>query len=110
MNFFFKVILSSVVIAFVTWLAGRKPALAGFLIALPLSSMIAIAMVQAEWGNPEKSAEFARSILVSIPLSLTFFLPFLFAKQIKLPFWGTYVAGIILLACSYGIHTILFKE
>jgi len=89
MSFVFKVFISALLISFSSWLAGKKPGLAGFLIALPVSSLIAIAFTQIEWRDADKSAEYARSILVSIPLSLTFFLPFLFAKQIKLPFWGT---------------------
>jgi hypothetical protein len=101
-------IIASALIAFSSWLAGKKPALAGFIIALPISSMIAIAFTQAEWQDAEKSVTFAKSIFVSIPLSLMFFLPFLFAKQLALPFWGIYALGIVCLASSYGVHRLIF--
>lgn len=110
MSLAFKVIVSALVISFSSWLAGKKPALAGFIMALPIASLIAIAFTQMEWREPEKSAEFAKSIFISIPLSLTFFLPFLFAKQIKLPFWGLYVSGLILLIVSFGIHRLIFSQ
>jgi hypothetical protein len=110
MNMVLKVLLSSAIITFCSWLAGKKPALAGFLIALPISSLLAIAFAQTEWKDPEKSALFARSILVSVPLSLTFFLPFLFVKHLKMPFWGVYSLGLILLVMSYGVHRLIFGE
>lgn len=104
MAFLLKLALSGSIIAFTSWLAGRKPALAGFILALPISSLIAIAFAQAEWRDPDKSVAFARSILLGVPLSLTFFLPFLFARQLQLPFWGLYALGIACLAASYALH------
>ncbi len=103
-----KIAISIFVIAFSSWLAGARPALAGFIIALPISSMLAIAFTQAEWKDPEKSILFAKSILVSVPLSLTFFIPFLFARQLGWPFPVTYASGIALLALSYFAHRVIF--
>ena len=40
--FLFKVIAGGLIIAFSSWLAGQNPKLAGFIIALPLVSLIAI--------------------------------------------------------------------
>ena len=110
MFFIVKVSLAAVLIAFTSWLAKQKPGLAGFLMALPLSSLLAIAFTQTEWKDPEKSVEFARSIFISIPLSLTFFLPFLFARELKLPFWGIYASGLGLLSISYVIHRMIFQR
>ena len=109
-TFLFKLLISSGVIASTSWLAGKRPGLAGFLMALPISSLLAIAFTQTEWRDADKSVDFARSILLSVPLSLTFFLPFLFSKELRLPFWGQYFAGIALLAVSYGIHRAVFRE
>lgn len=104
-----KILVSSVLIAFSSWLACRKPVLAGFIMALPLSSLIALAFVQAEWKNEEQSVAFAKSILFAVPLSLTFFLPFLFARYLKWPFWGMYALGLTLLVISYGVHRSIFS-
>lgn len=73
-------------IACASWLAGRKPVLAGFIIALPLTSMIAILFSYAEYRDMDKINAFARSIFVVVPLSLTFFVPFLLNKWLKLNF------------------------
>ena len=40
--FLFKVIAAGLIVAFSSWLAGQNPKLAGFIIALPLVSLIAI--------------------------------------------------------------------
>ena len=42
MFFVAKVFLAGLIIAFSSWLAGQYPKLAGFIIALPIASLIAI--------------------------------------------------------------------
>ena len=42
MIFALKVLLAALVIAFASWLSGKKPELSGFIIALPIASIIAI--------------------------------------------------------------------
>ena len=41
--FTLKIVLAAIIIAFASWLSGQNPKLAGFIIALPLVSLIAIA-------------------------------------------------------------------
>ena len=99
-----KVLIASSVISLTSWLAGNRPSLAGFLVALPISSLLALALTQLQFQNPEKSVAFAKSIFVAVPLSLTFFVPFLFANRIALPFWALYATGLLLLTASYFVH------
>ncbi len=105
----FKIGLSAAVIAFASWLSGRRPALAGFIMALPLSSLIVLALSYAEYKDAAKTVTFAKSIFVSVPLSLTFFVPFLFADRLRLPFWALYGMGVVLLAASYFVNRSVFK-
>ncbi|MBI2605737.1 MAG: hypothetical protein HYW49_06620 [Deltaproteobacteria bacterium] len=102
--------IAAAVIAFTSWLANKKTALAGFILALPISSLLALAFFYTEFRNPEKAAAFAKSIFVSVPLSLTFFLPFLFAEKSRIPFWGNYGMGLALLAISYEVHRNFFMH
>ncbi|NDD91270.1 hypothetical protein EBZ37_04210 [bacterium] len=104
MPFFIKLALSATVIASASWLAGKNPRLAGWIIALPISSMLALLFAQAEHRDPARSIAFAKSILVSVPLSLTFFVPFLFADRLKLGFLGLYLSGVALLSLSYLVQ------
>ncbi len=61
--FLFKVIAGGLIIAFSSWLAGQNPKLAGFIIALPLVSLIAILFSYYEHNDTEKTVMFTKSIL-----------------------------------------------
>ena len=104
MIFLAKVLLAALVIAFASWLSGKKPELSGFIIALPIASIIAIAFSYLEHKNTENTVIFAKSILVGIPVSYLFFLPFFFAKNFNMNFWLVYGLGIILLIMGYFVH------
>ena len=104
MIFLAKVLLAALIIAFASWLSGKKPELSGFIIALPIASIIAIAFSYLEHKNTENTVIFAKSILVGIPVSYLFFLPFFFAKNFNMNFWLIYGLGIILLVMGYFVH------
>ena len=104
-----KVLIAAILISFVSWLSGKKTSLAGFLTALPLTTLIALAFSQMQWKDPAQSVEYAKSIFFAIPLSLLFFVPFLFAQKLNLSFWSCYVSGIILLGGGYFIHQSLVR-
>jgi hypothetical protein len=104
MVFLGKVILAALVIAFASWLSGKKPELSGFIIALPLASILALIFSYLEHKNTESSVIFAKSILVGVPVSYLFFLPFFFAKSLNMNFWLIYILGILLLIIGYFVH------
>jgi hypothetical protein len=104
-----KIAISACVIAFASWLSNKKPELAGFIIALPLSTMLVLLFSYAEYHDPAASIRFAKSILAAIPMSLLFFVPFLLADRLPFGFWGIYAAGFILLAIGYFAHGFLMK-
>lgn len=111
----FKIAVSACVIAFASWLSGKRPDLAGFIIALPLVTLLVLPFSYAEYQSAETSVTFAKSIMLAVPLSLTFFIPFLFARPIMalmpegFAFWGLYGAGLLCLIASYFIHQYAIK-
>jgi len=109
MWFLAKVLISGIVIAYAASLAGKKPVLAGFIIALPLMSMLSIFFSYLQYRDMEKVDQFAVSILVAAPLSLAFFVPFLLNKWLRLGFPLTYVLGIGCLSLAYWLHSLVFK-
>jgi len=104
MFFFLKILFAAIVIAFASWLSGKKPELSGFLIALPLASLMALIFSYLEHKNPETSITFAKSILVGVPVSYLFFLPFFFAKSLGMNFWLICTIGIGLLIVGFFAH------
>ena len=109
MFFIIKIVVSAVVISFVSWLSGKRIGLAGFLTALPLTTLLALAFSHLEFQNSEQSTEYAKSVFYAIPISLLFFVPFLFASKLNLNFWSCYVSGIILLGLGYFLHQAVVK-
>ena len=104
MLFFIKILVAALIIAFSSWLAGQYPKLAGFILALPVASLLAIVFSYVEYNDPEKSVTFAKSILIGVPASYFFFLPFFFAKSLNMNFWLIYILGIVLLVVAFFIH------
>ena len=105
----FKILLSASIIAGISWYAGKNPPLAGFLIALPVISILAISFSYFQYRDIEKINQFASSILVSIPLSLLFFVPFILNRWLKWSFFPVILSGLILLFVGYLIHSRIFK-
>ena len=105
-----KIAISASVISFASWLSNKRPELAGFIIALPLGTMLVLAFSYAEYHDPVASVRFAKSILAAIPMSLLFFVPFLLADRLPFGFWGIYGAGFALLVVGYFAHTVIMKQ
>lgn len=104
MVFVGKVVLSALIISFCSWLAGKKPHLAGFIVALPLTTLLVLPFSYMEFQDTQASIDFAKSIFVAIPVSLIFFVPFLIPEKIPFGFWGCYVLGFLGLSLSYFVH------
>lgn len=110
MVFAFKLFISATLIAFASWLSGKKPELAGFLMALPLATLLALPFSYMEYQDAEKTVRFAQSIFAAVPLSLLFFIPFLLAQKLMWNFWALYGAGLILLVAGYFAHKFLLQH
>lgn len=110
MNFILKSVLSGILIVFAAWLAGKKPTLAGFIIALPLMSILSLLFSYLQYRDMEKINQFAASILIGVPLSLTFFIPFLLNRWLKMNFSLTYSLAIGCLTLAYLVHHWIFKS
>src|SRR5690242_2608574 len=105
--FTFKIFLSAIVIAGTSWLAGKKPLVAGFIIALPLMSLLTIVFSYWQYRDMEKINQYAVSIFSAVPLSLLFFVPFFLNRWLKMNFVTTLGSGLLLLAAAYGIHSLI---
>ena len=77
--------------------------------ALPIASMLALAFSFAEFHDPAKSVTFAKSIVTAVPLSLLFFVPFLFADKLNAGFPVLYGLGVLLLIAGYFAHGFIMK-
>lgn len=105
-----KVATAAMVIALASWLSGRKPELAGFIIALPIASLLSLAFSYVEYRDPAASITFAKSILVGVPVSYLFFMPFFFSNKMGNNFWLSYLTGLVLLIIGFFIHRFIMAR
>ncbi len=109
MEFIFKAILAGCVVSGASWLAGRSPVLAGFFVALPISTAILLPMVYWEHGSPQTVYQLARSIAVAVPLTLFFFIPFFLTRWLEINFWLAYAMAFVFLGAAFILHQFIMK-
>ncbi|MAV81992.1 MAG: hypothetical protein CMI90_00835 [Pelagibacteraceae bacterium] len=107
--FITKIIVAGIIIAFASWLSGKKPELAGFIIALPITSLIVLVFSYLEHKNVETSITFAKSIAIGVPISYLFFLPFFLSKSFNMNFWLMYFIGILMIFIAYIVHKLIMS-
>ncbi|MCB0348404.1 MAG: hypothetical protein KDD37_06185 [Bdellovibrionales bacterium] len=109
MPFVINLIVSASVISFCVWLAAKSPSIAGFVISLPISTLLVLALNQWQHGETGNGVVLAKSIFVAIPMTLVFFIPFLLSDRWKIPFWVCYGSGMGLLVAAYFVHKYIFS-
>ena len=77
MRFLLNTMISALVIGAVASLSRRYPVTGGFIIALPVATMIVLPLAYLQHRDVGSAFELARSILVALPVTLLFFVPFL---------------------------------
>lgn len=101
--FIAKVLVSAVMIGAATEVAKRHPFWGAVIIALPLTSILAMSWLYAETRDNLLLTQFAKDIFVIVPVSLVFFLPFLLEKKTSLGFIANMLVGLALLAVAVGL-------
>jgi ACR3 family arsenite efflux pump ArsB len=100
-------LVSALIIGVAAWLSRRYPTSAGFLIALPLATMLVLPLAYVQHRDADSVFQMARSILVALPITLLFFVPFLMRD--RLSFWGAYALGCALLPLGYFAHRAIMR-
>jgi hypothetical protein len=106
--FVVKVLVSAVVIAVASEVAKRDSFWGALIVALPLTSILALSWLYAETRDDSLAVRFARDIFWLVPVSLTFFVPFLLESKTRLGFVPNLIAGLVLLALAVWAMRRLF--
>src|ERR1035437_7796649 len=99
-----NIFLSASIISTALYVAKTNPVLGGFIISLPVSTLIALGFSKTQNQDLGNTFILAKSIFVSVPVTLLFFVPFLFAERLKITFWLAYFMGVVLLGFGFFIH------
>jgi hypothetical protein len=101
--------ISAVVIGVAAWLANTYPRIAGFVVALPLATLLVLPMAHAQSSDPARLQQFAVSILIALPVVMFFLVPFVLALRYGLSFWASYALGCAWLLPGFFLHRWLVK-
>ncbi|MGH8750363.1 MAG: hypothetical protein ACREUV_01510 [Burkholderiales bacterium] len=107
--FIVKILFSVALLLAAAEIAKRSTFLGAVVIAMPLTSMLAMSWLYWDTRDAQKVAEFARDIFFLVPPSLLFFLPFLFQTRSHWPFWLNLGAGLGLMAGGMLAYRFLLK-
>lgn len=102
-----KVALTLLVVIGAAELAKRSSWLGALVVALPLASILSMTWLYLDTRDSARVAEFARNILLMLPPSLLFFLPFLMEPKTHWPFWLNCGLGCAMTAAGVGITALL---
>jgi hypothetical protein len=100
-------LVSALIIGVAAWLSRRYPVTAGFLIALPVATMLVLPLAYLQHKDAASAFLMARSILVALPITAVFFIPFLMRDRFS--FWGAYAVGCALLPIGYWAHRAIMR-
>lgn len=105
--FALNTLVSAIVIGIAAWISRRYPVTAGFLIAMPLATMLALPLAYLQHRDTLSTFAMARSILIALPITVLFFVPFLLRE--RLSFWAAYALGCLLLPLGYFLHRAIVR-
>lgn len=97
-----KALISAGIIVAVSEVATRSPRLGGFLLTLPIVSVLAISFTWSRGHDVKAVSLLARETLILVPLGLPFFVPLAFSERLGLSFGSAMFAGLVLASLSVG--------
>lgn len=110
MEIVFNVVLTTTILSLVLWISKSNPVLGGFVVSLPISTLIVLAISRIQNGESGNTFILAKSIFIAVPSTLVFFIPFLVADKFKLSFWTSYSVGFALLIVSFFTHKYIMNN
>ncbi|MDR4432660.1 DUF3147 family protein [Bacillus tequilensis] len=90
-----KIIISALIIGFVTEISKRHPTYGGIIAALPLVSLLSLCWMQIQGEKTAQLSQFASGVLTGIPATVCFLVILAFLLKIHVPFWLALCAGIL---------------
>jgi len=101
--FIVKLLVSATLIAVASEVAKRLPFWGAVIIALPLTSILAMSWLYLDTRDNALVTRFAKDIFVIVPVSLVFFLPFWLEKKTQFGFMVNMLLGLALLALAVAL-------
>ena len=108
--FFFKILISALVVAAVSELGKRFSWLAAILASLPLTSLLAIVWLYRDTGDVQKIIELSKGIFWAVLPSLLFFLILPILLKYGVRFWAALTISCLLMFLGYAVYSWTLKR
>ena len=108
-QYLIKIAISLIVIVAATELSKRSSWLGAVLIALPLTSLLAMTWLYFDTGNLQQVASLSRSIFWLVLPSLALFLIFPWAVEHQWKFWSALALGCLASIACYGVLVLVMR-
>lgn len=97
-----RVIIVAITVVVAAELSKRFPRYGALVLSLPIVSMLAFLLSWFQYRDLPAVSRLAKETLVLVPLSLPFFVPFVFAERMGIGFWSCFGIGVSLASLSIG--------
>ena len=104
---FFKALLSGIIVAAVSEIAKRSPALGALVVSLPLVSLLAIVWLWRDTGNTARIANHAEATFWYVLPSLPMFLVLPYMLRSGVGFWLALLASCALTVVLYLLTVVI---
>ena len=108
-QYLIKIAISIIVIVAATELSKRSSWLGALLIALPMTSLLAMTWLYYDTGNLQQIANLSRSVFWLVLPSLALFLVFPWAIENQWKFWPAISLGSAASIACYGLLVLLMR-
>jgi hypothetical protein len=98
-----KLCLTLAVILVSSEIAKRSPSLGAFIVVLPIVSILSMTWLYWDTKDAAKVSAYAREILYLVPLSMIFFVPFVFEQRSHWPYWLNFLIGLSSMGLAFAL-------
>ena len=109
-QYLIKLLVSAAVIVLASEVAKRSSWLGALIVALPLTSLLAMFWLYQDTGDAKQVASLARSIFWLVLPTLALFLVFPWAVERGWGFWRSMALGTVASLAGYGVLALLLKR
>jgi hypothetical protein len=92
------------VVVAVSEIAAKFPRLGALMLTIPVVPAAVLMMMYLKAGDLGAVSGISRQMLVLIAIGLMGFVPLAAAQRLHWPFWGAYVAGVLLVVTGVGAY------
>jgi len=103
-----KILIASLIAVAASEAGKRLPSLGALIVALPLTSMLAMGFLYYDTRSPEKLTEFARAVPPLVVPSIAFFYAFAFLIDSHLGFVMAMLLSTAIMLSLYGLYVYFF--